>query len=786
MTRRAWIAALWVFLAAAVQAETVTVKSGDHADFSRLVVYFGDAPDYAFERVDGGYELRPDAPVASYELGAVYDRITRARIADVATRNAGVLFLEVACACHAEVFRHAGNLVIDVKDGAEEPDPAPTQSARAASEVATGAPVDGPASGPVAGAETPAVQDPMPAANSLSAGNLATLPAPHRPRGSRLAWNGIDLSPPLAPRPPYAPSPAAQSGAATANDLAATRAALAAQIARAAAEGLVEAAPVARLTPPADAPARSDAAAAARDVPPGASKPNIRIETAFDRGELPSRPPEVLDETGEACLPDAFFDVASWGEPPDRGAGIAGYRANLVGEFDAADPESLTALARHYIYLTFGAEANSLIGGFSGRIARADVLIMLAEIMDNGESAAYPAIFGQVTCDSAAALWAILAKPQLSRGDQVSVTAVLTAFSALPLHLRRHLGPALAQRFLQVDDTNTAATIRNSIVRAPGEHGAGVALMEAEIALELGDRDEGEASLSQVVKNGGPLTADAVLALLDARLEAGAIPDPELVASAEALAYEARGTETGAALAEARLRALAHRGEVVRALAELAGAIAEHDLSDAAVRTVRREALDLASRDAADAVFLQAALIGPPNLGRGAAAAETRHRVARRLVDLGFFDAARNVLGEERGVPGPKSRLLYAESFLGEGRADLAIGYLAGLQDVEALQLLARAHAQAGEFARAEALFAELGAEDARAQTAWRALDLETVRQIGSAEQRAAAEMAVAPAPDGTGATDAPVTLAESARALEQSRQTRDVLATLLASIAQP
>ena len=46
--RRAGIIALSILSAGMVQAATVTVKSGEHADFSRLVAYLPEGTDYDY------------------------------------------------------------------------------------------------------------------------------------------------------------------------------------------------------------------------------------------------------------------------------------------------------------------------------------------------------------------------------------------------------------------------------------------------------------------------------------------------------------------------------------------------------------------------------------------------------------------------------------------------------------------------------------------------------------------------------------------------------------------
>ena len=85
-------------------AQTYDVQSGEHEDFSRIVILYDNVPDWSFGRVEGGYEFRPTDDAARYDLSKVFDLIPKDRIAAVDAVSDGRLFLQVACECHADVF----------------------------------------------------------------------------------------------------------------------------------------------------------------------------------------------------------------------------------------------------------------------------------------------------------------------------------------------------------------------------------------------------------------------------------------------------------------------------------------------------------------------------------------------------------------------------------------------------------------------------------------------------------------------------------------------------------
>lgn len=774
---RALAAVLLTVLAPPVWAAPVPVQSGEHADFSRLVFLFGEVPDWTFGRVPGGYELRTRAAGASYDMERIFDFIPRDRIAAITAREDGRVFLDLGCDCHGDAFEIRTGIVVDIKDGPAGPR---ARFETALPEIDSAPAPDGGAAAALAG---------LPGNSPF---DLASFAPPRR----AFAWQGnLALRPPDAPSPVVSGPPAAASAppdpAPVQSDaVAAAQADLALQLARAAAQGLVE--------PAAIAPAEPSEAPRARDLEmpdapaPAApelseASPNLRIETAVDLGRDPPVRRAPLSGEGEGCIPDDRLDVPGWANRTGHGVGLAGMRQTLAGEFDAADPGSVDSAVRAHIYLTFGAEAKAILRAFRFDGPDAELFRTLAEIVDDGVARNPGPLRGQRDCATRAALWAVLADPDLNRADPVATRSVLAAFAELPIHLRRHLGPHLAQRFIAAGDTDTASAIRNAIAQAPGAHGDGLDLVEAEIALATGQRDTAERRLARVADAGGPRAPEALIALIDARIAAEAeIPDRDL-ASLDALAFENHGTDRGRALRRAQVRAQIHRGAFADAHGMLAAPNGD-DLAPADAAELRRTLYAAAASRAGAQEFLRLVLPGPLALTDAIADADTRRAVAARLLDLGLAQPARDALAEHQGVPAPADRLLYARSYLLEARADLAIGYLAGLNDDTALRLRAAAHEAAGEYAAAAVVLEQLGDTAARDAALWRAGTATAEQEHLSEPQRQAAALATAPlVPDAVDETaNPPGPLARNRALLEHSRAAQTALTDLLAGLDRP
>ncbi|MDJ0825798.1 MAG: hypothetical protein QNJ16_09875 [Rhodobacter sp.] len=775
-TFAALITALWPALAG---AQPVPAQSGEHAGFSRVVFLYGDVPDWTFGRVAGGYELRVARRDTGYDLSKVFDFIPRARLANLELRDQGRVFFDVVCECHADAFEIRTGVVVDIKDG-----PAPPRSRYEAR-------LD---DDPVARAEdAPPDRPDTPGPSPLDSFQFTPLRTVY-------AWTDqltVDLTARELPSPETRDSTASPAIAGP-DPIAQAQASLLAQLARASTQGLVIAdlpeSPAATLGPAAETAAEtSDAAPTpppSQGEGPGVAS-NIRIETAVDQGQTQSAPGHSdITADGADCFDPSRLDLASWGPTPNNGASLASFRTQLIGEFDAAEPESITGLARAYIYLTFGAEAKALLHAFPTETPDAALLRALADIMDHGV-AQEPGLFqGQLVCDSRVALWALLARPALSPSEMPATEAVLSAFSELPLHLRRHLGPDVAQRFLQIGDAESASTVRNMIAQAPGQHGPGFDMLEAELALSTKQNDVAEDRLAQIAKTSGPRGPKALVRLIDARLaKGGAVSDAEFE-TVQALAFENRGSDIGAELTRAALRATIHRQAFSEAAAGLAQAAASEDLDPEALLALRRELFAHLTERAEDVEFLRIVLSGPSALGAQDEDAVIRRAVARRLLDLGLPGPARDLLGETEAVPTQEDRLLFSEAYLSDARTDLSIGYLAGLSSPTALRLRARAHERASDFGQAAIVYGRLKDAPARDAALWRDGSWDAIDgNLPDVQQRSAALAAASLAtsaeawrdpsqPDGP--------LARNRALLRHSREAGTVISDLLAGLPQP
>ena len=724
--------ALAILLAAAnaAIAATVTVTSGEHEGFTRLVFDYGAVVDWQIGRSADGYELRLAGKTPAYDLRQAFDLIGKSRLAAIwVDPKDGAVKLGLACACHAFPFEfRPGVIVVDLKDG-----PPPKGSAF---ELA----LDGQIAPPLQ--PTPA---PRPRPRPIS---MVQAPA--------YEWTAVAYEK-LRPNPAAQPSNRPQI---LPPDpvLSPLRNNLMQEMARGATRGFIEMA-----VPASGAPAGATAALPMAQIrigdPPIDVTENLR--TAQDD----------LTAGGAACTPDAALMLADWGDESRPIADqMAEAMAGMTGEFDHANPEAAARAIRFHLFMGFGAEARQLAQAFAPTHPDAAVWQSLSYLLD---TAADPASHfnGQAACNGPAALWAVLGNPLLVKGDPIATDAVRLAFSALPVHLRRHLGPVLVDRFLAMEDADTARALNAAILRAPGMAQPEVALIEAEMALHAGDAAGAEAVAQTVLDQSEGSDPTALVALTRARI-AQRLP----VTAATALALQAvvaeSGPDTSDGLRDTATLALAASGNFTAAFAE-----ANHRPSLSA------DLWALTAELAPDADLLTHGVL-PDDTNAPRTDKATAERLASRFLALGLAGPAEAWLNS---VPDPDP-LLLAKTALARRDGAAALLALGDLDGEEAAALRLQTQELLGNEADRADLLRKSKQEEAAVTALARAGDW-----TGVAQSSAQVWSAVATRLDDTtfsnpqeplGQTIGP--LAKGAALVVVGAETRAAIATLLAGLPTP
>lgn len=516
------LALLLIFLATATQAQSVSVKSGEHGPFTRLVLTFPAPVNWVIGRTEKGYALRVENVKLPYDLSEVYNLITKDRLRSVWVDPAsGDFQMGIDCACHVIPFEfNPRTIVIDIKDG-----PAPPNSSFEISLAD--------------GAVAPPITAPLP-------------PRPRQRSGETGAYDWLANGFGPAPQPP-APSvdtpisapmslPAVTEPLQTELRLDAFRSMLVEEMGRGASVGVVQ-----MTVPPNSPQPRIDDSLAADPNNARAaleSLPGIEITTK-------AQPDRDLTLEGKHCPKPEDVDVSTWSETEDAPKELSAARAALLAEFDVPDSGHVMKAVRTHLYFGFGAEARSLMQSFLPPGQDHSLHRGLSHIVDGEEPPENPFAKMQ-SCNSAAALWALLSGgPDLSAGS-VNGAAVSRSFLALPAHLRGLLGPQTSNRLLELGDKANAEVVRQAFARAVPSDDPAVAQLTADQALQNGDPVLAESALPKPDSEEAAITA--LLSLVEARFQQRKPMDGKDLLTLQAYAFE-----NGTGILKPQLdRALAH------------------------------------------------------------------------------------------------------------------------------------------------------------------------------------------------------------------------------------
>lgn len=397
-----------LFLVSTAQAQAVVqVRTGEHEDFTRVVLDFQARSDWRLGRVsESTYELRLKRKNSvRFETSKAFRRIRRERLVDLENlpRLSGLRF-ELGCECSLRVTEWPNNwLVIDIRDVPPK----------------TGDPYAQPFADEESRRTEPSLGD-LPLFPTRNREPLLLLGTEPNSSGDRLHQRVDD-----------------------------TKRTLVRQFARAAAQGIIAADPAPEVT--------AGKRLRTNDSPNLAA--NLRAVTRLDKDLADASTSLQADDD---CLAPHMLDPSNW---PDERDDVN--PAELFSADGEPNKEEHLRRAQQLLRMTFGAEAAAVLDHVPLESPSARALRDVAVLMD-GPSGQARALSGQEGCDSVVALWAVLSG---SDESPPASDVIVASFSDFPTAMRRHLGVRLARRLLDLGEQEAARAVKNGIERlsAPRE-----------------------------------------------------------------------------------------------------------------------------------------------------------------------------------------------------------------------------------------------------------------------------------------------------------------------------
>ena len=750
--RRLVLALVLLLPGGPLAAQPAVVRSGEHADFSRLVVTLPEGRQWQIEQSDGIAVLSVSGAALRFDTSRVFDLIPKTRISGILENKDGRLTIGLTPGMEARSFALAGNVVvIDVTRAPVETETPEGSGWRRTWQRAYQA------------------EDFLPrfwrnvVVPKVAGSGVTELPGPESP-------DPVPL--PDIPMPDRRVAEAEQE--------------LLLQLGRAASQGLISVDTSKSLTPLPVEPGKPATDAGQNDQPsvgPDDSSAHIAMhsETVIDRDVVKGGP--RTPATSVQCPSGDWFAVESWIDEGSPAEQISEGRRNLVGEFDRPDPEAVEALAQTYIALGFGAEARALLDGFDQHRPRAEALRFMARIVDDEQIGTDHAFSAMTECPGGVALWAVLAAEEPPDRDRIALSAIQMSFSAMPAGLRDTLGPRLVRRLSDVGAHDVAQSIRDAMARGRIEPGFPLAMADAELAAAKPDpatSEEIEQTLTPVIAHDGPDSVDALLLLVEEKLRDGVPVSDAIIENAQALAFELLPSPDGRRLQRAAILGLSSAGRFAEAFAELDAWPGE------SMPGLRAQTSDVVWRFVAampdETLFLLTTLAHLDAATDPALTRPARLAIADRLVSAGLSQPARALISVEE-ASAPDARLLLGRAALRDHDASAALAHLQGLPGEEAIALRAKAFSLIGEHARARSLYEQVAQPDPARREAWRSADWSGVAKLGTPAEREFVAAFVGPdqsEEDGPDLAESAGPLAQARALIDRSRSERETLKAVL------
>lgn len=701
-------------------AQNVTVRSGEHADFSRLAFEFSGEINWEMGRIESGYQIRLQGVSGEIDISEVFQRIPRDRIENLSISGDNArISIGLGCDCYADAFEfRPGLLVVDVKDGA----------APIASRFERAFGVDEAAAGQVTQVQE-AKESRLNPTGILH--NRATVDIP-----LRLPKPDVANSPQIDLLGTYSAERMQQST----KQVSEMQLEILQQIGHAASQGLLDAnIPNPIVSAPSDH-SQDEVLIQVLSRPTVEPRTNVHIESSIDREFEGFLRQNLLTDKGEQCLPDRLFNVSEWGDESSVLTRISEQRRQVFGEFDKIDQLAVRRLVKAYIYAGFGAEALSVISSFEVDFADKNTLKTMAGIVDGNISGQHGKLSRQLDCDSASAMWAALSVPSLSKYGQINTVSILGTFSGLPVHLRRLLGPVLAQKFLKSGDIETARALKNAIARVSGEAGAEFHLLDAQLDLERGKDEVAEQKLEDIVVSDQGVAPRALIELLEVRLQKGEVIAPQILATAESYIFEQQDTETAAKLKQLIALSMGQAGHFLEALDALNELETYAQMEREQKTTTWEKVIENLVEHAPEALLLQFVFAAQEELAHQNFSRQTRRKLASRLVKEGWPIRAEKILAATN-TPTADDRIILARAGNLNRQSGRVLKILENVAGKEAAQARALAYENSGDYLAAAQEYRRIRDIENQKEATWRAEDWAQLEEIGSEVTQSAAKL---------------------------------------------
>lgn len=622
------------------QQSEVLIRAGEHATYSRLVIPAGNGAAWELRSFGREATLMIPGDNISFLTERIFDRIPRTRLLNIDTEISDgntYVNLSLACDCSVDASIEGNNILLDIKDEAE-------QSAEL---------VEKP--------ENEGVERPIPRPEEIAE---SSSPEPD---------NGVPSD--LAERLISQLNKAAEQGIIELNDIDPQLMEETSVPISPPEESLEVSEPLQPIIETLDG-LDSVAERMQQELKKASGSDDlnnsVRITIPDELVELdPSNRPIRKNPTKNVvpaedlshCIDDELLDVSYWADVRPYSEQVATLQTRVFGEFDEPDPEAVLELARFYIFFGLGTEAKSLLKDVEVDQYQSDILIEIANTVEGKAYLSGGLLDKSAGCSGAVELWRTAALDTEETQPISDTDSLIDRFAELPIEVRRLVGPRLVKSFITRGQRTAANQVFSIIERAAGYHGDQHELRRADLQKLDGEFAEAEKIYWKLVYDNSEVSATAASELVQSMLARNAAIPQNVVSVLQSLAFEFRGTDEGVNLLLTTVRAKAGSNGVAEAISMSLDEIqVNQDNSDIYYEVIdtilsQTSASDLGAVQYLNLIFDNLQLVKGENITDG-----TKRTVASNVMAAGLPNTALEILQSLANPDSDAVRLIAAEA----------------------------------------------------------------------------------------------------------------------------
>ncbi|XAT59097.1 hypothetical protein GN241_18050 [Rhodobacteraceae bacterium IMCC1335] len=644
------------------------IRAGEHAGFSRIVLYPPTHNPWRYKTQPNGFSLRFETPISALDTRKTFERLHSDRVAGIELRNNNqTLFIRYGCPCRTKHFKTpAGLLVFDISRKPR----APTQQL-----------------------------------DLHSKGGLVNSIRLEDPAEKRqLPLFVLKSKKPIGPD--WLNRPIMQKNESQRDDLERMYKAF-----------LETAQP--------DQTSTAFELTAVDDAQPGPPQSLITSPKAIAPTQMlhPVFNPLNTGKTPRfECPKPEAIDFQNWSNGKVFHLELAALRSALTGEFDRLNEVKIQELIRFYLAEALAPEARLIIQALAQNSETIDLYFEISQILDATHHQQTKFFQKFQTCSGDIALWAYLAEPIATAAQTTpnwDHSAIAFTFSGLPKAMKKAVAARLSDRFLADKKPKQAALIGRILDTLYSPDSPKQTALKAKLDLYSGAKAHALERLEKSLVQNQTLAPEALISLVDLLIEFDKKPPAGLLDISQGLWRKHRSDSIGKSLELTLIKARILSGKFKTALLRCRPAYHGPEFCHIYYQIMIEKSPDV--------VFLKLAFTFPENAPKSAFLA-----AANRLLDLGFYDHATRLSYFGRSTQNTaEERLLQARIGLLKGEETRVLDMLSQVETPKAMAIKAQALTALKQPEAARAIFMRLNDKDSAFKAALSGLNAGTLNALG-------------------------------------------------------